>query len=234
MGHCGVGYLPQTKRLPMAEKQKTQPYVGKRRGHCRNHLEKEDYFGQNQPLLIKSNPYKPSIWRHHNVSYYAHTVRESHTTWILKLIGSIFLNFLLILGIINFIMWFSLRPHRLRFHIHEFSIPSLSHADVFQNDEILFNSTTQKANEHIAIYYDCGGDGVLLGPEHRDEISFVSFLPKAQEQDHYCGHSSGNAFSPINARTCDLVSSLRCSSSSPVRNLRFLCCRGKGNREIGI
>ncbi|CAI9279812.1 unnamed protein product [Lactuca saligna] len=64
--------------------------------------------------------------RHHTARYYVHRVKESLTTRVSKLICSVFLSLLFIVGLITFILWLSLRPHRPRFHIREFSIPSLA------------------------------------------------------------------------------------------------------------
>lgn len=105
-------------------------------------------------LPIQHTPEKPQIHRQHTVRYYAHRVKESLTTRISKLICAIFLTLLLFLGIISFILWLSLRPHRPRFHIHDFSIPTLAQADGFENAQIFFNVTVRNSNQHIGVYYD--------------------------------------------------------------------------------
>lgn len=58
------------------------------------------------------------------------------------------------MGIISFILWLSLRPHRPRFFIHEFSVPGLSQDNGFENAQIIFNVTARNANQNIGIYYD--------------------------------------------------------------------------------
>ncbi|KAJ0018730.1 hypothetical protein Pint_10875 [Pistacia integerrima] len=95
----------------------------------------------------------PPLKRHHSAHYYAHRVRESLTTRVSKTLCVIFLSLLLIVGIIMFILWLSLRPHRPRFHIHEFSIPGLAQATGFENAELNFNVTARNPNQHIGIYY---------------------------------------------------------------------------------
>ncbi|KAF5742198.1 Late embryogenesis abundant (LEA) hydroxyproline-rich glycoprotein family [Tripterygium wilfordii] len=94
------------------------------------------------------------IQRHHTARYYAHRVRESLTTRVSKTICSILLSLLLIFGIVTFILWLSLRPHRPRFHIHEFSVPGLDQPTGFENARITFNVTVRNSNQHIGIYYD--------------------------------------------------------------------------------
>lgn len=69
------------------------------------------------------------VSRHHSASYYAHWVKESLTTRVSKLICAIFLGLLAIVGLITFILWLSLRPHRPHIFLNDFSIPALGHGD---------------------------------------------------------------------------------------------------------
>lgn len=100
-------------------------------------------------IPIHSNPERP-IKRHHTPRYYAHRVRESLATRVSKLVCTIFLSLLFIIGIISFILWLSLRPHRPRFHMHDFSIPIAG----FENAHVNFNVTARNPNQGIGIYYD--------------------------------------------------------------------------------
>ncbi|KAK3433362.1 hypothetical protein EUGRSUZ_D00819 [Eucalyptus grandis] len=95
-------------------------------------------------------PVKP----HHTPRYYVHRVKESLATRVSKIVCAIFLTLLLILGIITFILWLSLRPHRPRVFIHDFSVPGLSQANGFENAELGFNITLRNSNQHISIDYD--------------------------------------------------------------------------------
>lgn len=95
-----------------------------------------------------------ALKRHHTARYYAHRVKESLTTRISKLICAIFLGLLFLVGIISFILWLSLRPHRPRFHIHEFSIPGLAQEGGSQNALIIYNVTARNVNQNIGVYYD--------------------------------------------------------------------------------
>lgn len=80
-------------------------------------------------LPIKHRHHERPVMRHHSASYYAHWVKESLTTRMSKLICTIFLGLLAIVGLITFILWLSLRPHRPRIFLNDFSIPALGHGD---------------------------------------------------------------------------------------------------------
>ncbi|XP_076958937.1 NDR1/HIN1-like protein 26 [Bidens hawaiensis] len=96
----------------------------------------------------------PQLGSHHTARYYVHRVKESLTTRVSKLICSIFLSLLFVLGLITFILWLSLRPHRPRFHIHEFSIPSLAQDNGLASAQATFNVTARNPNLNIGIFYD--------------------------------------------------------------------------------
>ncbi|CAK9169908.1 unnamed protein product [Ilex paraguariensis] len=105
-------------------------------------------------IPIHTNPAGRPIKRHHTARYYVHRVHESLSTRLSKLVCSIFLTLLLIMGIITFILWLSLRPHRPRIHLREFSIPALAQQNGFENAQLIFNVTARNANQNIGIYYD--------------------------------------------------------------------------------
>ncbi|KAL2495327.1 Late embryogenesis abundant (LEA) hydroxyproline-rich glycoprotein family [Forsythia ovata] len=105
-------------------------------------------------ILIQSTAGNRPMKRHHTARYYAHRVKESLTTRVSKLICTIFLFILFVLGLITFILWLSLRPHRPRFHIHEFSIPSFSQENGYANANIIFNVTARNSNPKVGFYYD--------------------------------------------------------------------------------
>lgn len=90
----------------------------------------------------------------HNAKYNRHNVQESLATRISKLICAVFLSILFTVGLVVFILWLSLRPHRPRFHIHEFSIPSLAETNGFSSAHVTFNMTARNPNLEIGIYYD--------------------------------------------------------------------------------
>ncbi|RVX08067.1 hypothetical protein CK203_014903 [Vitis vinifera] len=121
----------------------------------------------------------PPIKRHHTARYYAHRVRESLTTRVFKIICSIFLGLLLVVGFLTFILWLSLRPHRPRFHIHEFSVPNLTEGAGFT--EITFNdqrvATTsllfpfyQEPKNTTVIYKELNGNSITENSERTMEL----------------------------------------------------------------
>ena len=78
---------------------------------------------------------------------YARRVQESLTSRFARLICSIFLFLLLIAGLILFILWLSLRPHRPRFFLESFTLNQSGSA-------ISFNVTDRNPNQNIGIYYE--------------------------------------------------------------------------------
>ncbi|TYI78973.1 hypothetical protein E1A91_D06G251800v1 [Gossypium mustelinum] len=113
----------------------------------------QDYPNQPTPQPQPQAQPQP-IKRHHTARYYAHRVRESFTNRVIKILCTIFLSLLLFVGIVLFILWLSLRPHRPRFHIVDFIVPGLSQPSGFENAQITFNVTDRNSNPHIGIYYD--------------------------------------------------------------------------------
>ncbi|KAH6764605.1 Late embryogenesis abundant hydroxyproline-rich glycoprotein family [Perilla frutescens var. hirtella] len=98
-------------------------------------------------------PQDRTMKRHHTARYYAHRVKESLTTRVSKLICAVVLGLLFLIGIITFILWLSLRPHRPRFFVQGFSIPNLGEAGV-GNSQIIYNVTARNSNQNIGVYYD--------------------------------------------------------------------------------
>ncbi|WOK91877.1 NDR1/HIN1-Like protein 3-like [Canna indica] len=88
----------------------------------------------------------------------AHRVRETLTTRFAKCLCSILLSLILVVGIILFILWISLRPHRPRFHLAAFAIPGIAHPAGLAGSAISFRVTDRNPNQDIGIYY-----GVISG-----------------------------------------------------------------------
>lgn len=76
------------------------------------------------------------------------------TTGVTKILCAIFLFLILVVGIVFFILWLSLRPHRPRFYLVDFTIPGLSQPSEFENAQITVNVTVRNPNQHIGIYYN--------------------------------------------------------------------------------
>ncbi|KAL5978242.1 hypothetical protein ACLOJK_029359 [Asimina triloba] len=98
--------------------------------------------------------------------YYAHRVRESLTTRVSKFLCSCLLGLLLILGLVAFILWLSLRPHRPRFYVNAFSASGLNAENGFQNALITFNASFRNPNQNVGIYYDAV-DGTVYYRDQR-------------------------------------------------------------------
>ncbi|XP_042489803.1 NDR1/HIN1-like protein 26 [Macadamia integrifolia] len=111
-------------------------------------------MSENGEIPIHTAPANQPKRRHTaRARYYAHRVRESLTTRISKFVCSIFLVLLLVLGVVFFIVWLSVRPHRPRFHISTFSFPTLVQDNGFENAQVSFNVTIRNPNQDIGIYY---------------------------------------------------------------------------------
>ncbi|EEF43930.1 NDR1/HIN1-like protein 26 [Ricinus communis] len=110
------------------------------------------------------NP-NPTIKRHHTARYYAHRVHESLTTRVSKIICATFLILLFLVGLVLFILWLSLRPHRPRVFLTDFSIPGLGQPNGFENAQVIFNVTVRNSNQHIGFYY-----GKVVGSVYYKEM----------------------------------------------------------------
>ncbi|XP_008804402.3 NDR1/HIN1-like protein 2 [Phoenix dactylifera] len=82
-------------------------------------------------------------------------VRERLTTRFAMGVCSVLLSLLLSAGVIVFILWLSLRPHRPRFHLSSFSAPAIAQPPpALLNSPISFNVTDRNPNRNVGIYYD--------------------------------------------------------------------------------
>lgn len=123
-----------------------------------DHIPVHHVVGPNQ------NP-KP-MKRHHTARYYMQRVQDSLTTQVSKVVCSIFLALLAIVGLVAFITWLSLRPHRPRFFIQEFNMPGLAQNNGFQNAQITFNVTARNSNQNIRVSYE-SMDGAVFYREQK-------------------------------------------------------------------
>ncbi|GAB4826680.1 hypothetical protein Ancab_033575 [Ancistrocladus abbreviatus] len=98
--------------------------------------------------------------RHNTARYYVHRVRESLAARISRMICAMFLFVLFVVGLIAFIVWLSLRPHRPRFYVTDFQIPVLAQGGGFENAQIMFNVTIRNSNRKIALHYESIQDAV--------------------------------------------------------------------------
>ncbi|XP_074590353.1 NDR1/HIN1-like protein 26 [Curcuma longa] len=80
-------------------------------------------------------------------------VLQSLTSRFVKCLCSVLLFLLLVTGVILFVLWLSLRPHRPRFHLAAFSAPGVADAAGLADLAFAFNVTDRNPNQKIGIYY---------------------------------------------------------------------------------
>lgn len=106
-------------------------------------------------IPISTTPeYNRPLKRRHTAKYYVHRVQESLTTRVSKFICTIFLGLLFFFGIIAFIVYLSLRPHRPRVFLNDLAIPAITQPNGFENAELTYNLTARNSNHKIGIYYN--------------------------------------------------------------------------------
>ncbi|XP_074572355.1 NDR1/HIN1-like protein 12 [Curcuma longa] len=81
-------------------------------------------------------------------------VRSSLTRRAIKLVCSVFLSLLLVAGVLVFVLWLALRPHRPRFHVLSFSAAGLSSPGDGGGLSFTFNVSVRNPNGRISISYD--------------------------------------------------------------------------------
>jgi len=100
------------------------------------------------------HPTPKPIKRHHSTKYYLQRVQDSLTTRATKMVCTVFLSLLAIIGLITFIVWLSLRPHRPRFFMREFTLTGLAQQTGFGNAQIAFKVDARNSNQNIGVYYE--------------------------------------------------------------------------------
>ncbi|XP_042517073.1 protein NDR1-like [Macadamia integrifolia] len=127
----------------------------------------------NQPAKRRDKPHR----------YHATRVQQSLTLRIAKCLCGTFLSLLLVVGIVAFILWLSLRPHRPRFHMSNFSFPALAQDNGIDNAKITFNVTIRNPNQNMGVYYYTM-DGAVYYREQRigwTPLELPSTFPYYQE-----------------------------------------------------
>ncbi|XP_042377179.1 NDR1/HIN1-like protein 26 [Zingiber officinale] len=79
---------------------------------------------------------------------------ESLTSRFAKCLCSVLLSLLLVAGVILFVLWLSLRPHRPRFHLADFAAPGIVDPASLADSAFSFNVTDRNPNQKIGVYYD--------------------------------------------------------------------------------
>ena len=102
------------------------------------------------PIERVENEPRPFYGRRQSARYYAHRVKESLATRVSKFICTVLLFILCVVGLIAFILWLSLRPHRPRFHLEEFSFPALAPPNAAPETAFIhFNVTIRNPNQKV-------------------------------------------------------------------------------------
>ncbi|CAA7409062.1 unnamed protein product [Spirodela intermedia] len=111
-------------------------------------------------------PPPPFEHRLDRTQHVAKRMQDTLTSRVCRVFCSIFLSLSLIAAILVFIVWLSLRPHRPRFHLADFSAAGLSDnrtAAVFS-----FHVLLRNPNQKIGIFYDDAMRGQLF--YHDDSV----------------------------------------------------------------
>lgn len=127
-----------------------------------------DEYHQQQPPPTAKHPHMQ------RGRYYAHRVKESLASRVSKWLCSCFLGLLFFIGLLAFILWLSLRPHRPRFHVRSFTVAGLGQDNGFLNASISFNVTVRNPNQYVDIYYE-QMDGRVFYREQQVGMTALAF-----------------------------------------------------------
>uniref|UniRef100_J3N9A0 Uncharacterized protein n=2 Tax=Oryza brachyantha TaxID=4533 RepID=J3N9A0_ORYBR len=86
----------------------------------------------------------------------ARHTRESCTKVVANTLCTLLLVVLLVAGVVLFVVWLGLRPHRPRFSLVSFAVVALPPGDAAaqQQQQVAFNVSDRNPNRHIGILYD--------------------------------------------------------------------------------
>jgi hypothetical protein len=82
--------------------------------------------------------------------------RQSPVARCANFVCAVLLTLVLIAGVILFVLWLSLRPHRPRFYLADFSIPNVNRqsGSGLANLPVRFTVNEHNPNQKIGMYYD--------------------------------------------------------------------------------
>uniref|UniRef100_A0A0D9WZR1 Late embryogenesis abundant protein LEA-2 subgroup domain-containing protein n=1 Tax=Leersia perrieri TaxID=77586 RepID=A0A0D9WZR1_9ORYZ len=89
--------------------------------------------------------------------------RQSPAVRCLNFLCAVLLTMVLITGIIMFVLWLSLRPHKPRFYLNDFSIPNLNRQSGAVNLPVRFTVDERNPNQKIGIHYEAIYGSVYYG-----------------------------------------------------------------------
>jgi hypothetical protein len=91
--------------------------------------------------------------------------RQSPAVRCLNFACAVLLTMILVGGVILFVLWLSLRPHRPKFSLAEFSIPNLNRQTGAVNLPVKFTVNEHNPNQKIGIHFDYVYGSVYYGNE---------------------------------------------------------------------
>ncbi|KAF8669120.1 hypothetical protein HU200_051445 [Digitaria exilis] len=91
--------------------------------------------------------------------------RQGPAVRCINFLCAVLLGLVLIAGIIFFVLWLSLRPHRPKFYLADFSIPNANQQSGLANLPVRFTVAEHNPNQKIGIYYEEIDASVYYGDE---------------------------------------------------------------------
>ncbi|KAM0912856.1 hypothetical protein ACQ4PT_012545 [Festuca glaucescens] len=91
--------------------------------------------------------------------------RQSPAIRCLNFLCAVLLTLVLVAGVILFVLWLSLRPHRPKFSLADFSIPNLNRQSGAANLPLKFTVNEHNPNQKIGIHFDKVDGSVYYGNE---------------------------------------------------------------------
>ncbi|OEL28783.1 hypothetical protein BAE44_0010197 [Dichanthelium oligosanthes] len=80
--------------------------------------------------------------------------RQSPVARCINFLCAVLLTLILIAGVIFFVLWLSLRPHRPKFYLADFSIPSANRQSGLANLPVSFTVNEHNPNQKIGIHHE--------------------------------------------------------------------------------
>ncbi|KQK15919.1 NDR1/HIN1-like protein 26 [Brachypodium distachyon] len=100
--------------------------------------------------------------------------RQSPAIRCLNFLCAVLLTIVFIAGIIFFVLWLSLRPHRPKFALADFAIPNINRQTGAANLPVKFTVNEHNPNQKIGIYFDA-----VYGSVYYDNNELIASGPVA-------------------------------------------------------
>ncbi|KAM3385186.1 hypothetical protein ACQJBY_009247 [Aegilops geniculata] len=109
------------------------------------------YTNQRQEQRRRRSTDRPAMPRNYRLPSYH---RQSPSIRCLNFLCAVLLTLVLIAGIILFVLWLSLRPHRPKFTLTDFSIPNVNRQSGAANLPVKFAVNEHNPNQKIGIHFE--------------------------------------------------------------------------------